>query len=103
MLGHGDFATHFKIIRITTAAQAQRGWGVYGGTSVGAPIVAAVYALAGNAGSLEAAAAAYAHPTAFNAILVGSNGSCSTAYLCNAGPGYNGPAGLGTPNGTTAF
>ena len=31
-----------------------------------------------------------------------NNGSCST-YLCNAGPGYDGPTGLGTPCGTGAF
>lgn len=33
----------------------------------------------------------------------GSNGSCSGSYLCTAGPGYDGPTGLGTPNGTAAF
>ena len=33
----------------------------------------------------------------------GSNGSCSPAYLCTGGPGYDGPTGLGTPNGIAAF
>lgn len=33
----------------------------------------------------------------------GSNGSCDVAYLCTAGPGYDGPTGLGTPNGLGAF
>ena len=33
----------------------------------------------------------------------GSNGSCSPAYLCTAGTGYDGPTGFGTPNGTGAF
>ena len=33
-------------VYITTATQSQQGWGVYGGTSVGTPIVAAMYALA---------------------------------------------------------
>ena len=31
------------------------------------------------------------------------NGTCSPSYLCTAGPGYDGPTGLGTPNGTTGF
>jgi hypothetical protein len=31
-------------------------------------------------------------------VTVGSNGTCST-IMCIAGPGYNGPTGLGTPNG----
>jgi subtilase family serine protease len=83
----------------TTAPQSQQGWGVYGGTSVGAPIVAAMYALAGNARSLRGASSAYAVASAFYAVLSGSNGKCSPAYLCSAGPGYNGPAGVGTPNG----
>ena len=83
----------------TTAAQSQRGWGVYGGTSVGAPIVAAMYALAGNAGSVRGAASAYANSSAFKDIVSGSNGKCSPAYLCTAGAGYNGPAGVGAPNG----
>lgn len=83
----------------TTAPSGQQGWGVYGGTSVGAPIVAAAYALAGNARGLQYASNAYANPGAFNAIVAGSNGSCSPAYLCNAGPGYTGPGGLGSPNG----
>ena len=33
----------------------------------------------------------------------GSNGSCSPTYLCTAGPGYDGPTGLGTPNGVAAY
>jgi len=86
-------------IYATTAPSGQQGWGVYGGTSVGAPIVAAAYALAGNARGVQFASSAYANPGAFNPIVTGSNGSCSPSYLCTAGPGYNGPAGLGSPNG----
>ena len=33
----------------------------------------------------------------------GSNGSCSVTYLCTAGPGFDGPTGLGTPNTAAAF
>ena len=36
-------------------------------------------------------------------VTSGSNGSCSPAYLCNGAVGYDGPTGLGTPNGVAAF
>lgn len=39
------------------------GWLVFGGTSVSSPIIAAVYALAGNASSLNAAASLYSAPS----------------------------------------
>lgn len=79
------------------------GWAVYGGTSASAPIVAAVYALAGNPGATDSANSyPYAHPSALYDVTTGSNGSCG-APLCTAGAGYDGPTGLGTPNGTAAF
>jgi hypothetical protein len=76
------------------------GWAAVGGTSLASPLVASVYALAGGNYS---AAYAYAHPTALFDVISGSNGTCSPAYLCTAGPHYDGPTGLGTPNGTGAF
>jgi subtilase family serine protease len=77
------------------------GWVVIGGTSVGAPIVATTYALAGNTKKMQDASGLYKHAGMFGAIT-GSNGDCGN-YLCNAGPGYNGPAGLGVFSGTGAF
>lgn len=74
---------------------------VAGGTSVGAPIVAAVFALAGAAGSTPEAP--YQSPSRLWDVTSGSNGSCSPSYLCTAGPGYDGPTGLGTPMGALAF
>ena len=38
-----------------------------------------------------------------NDVVSGSNGSCGGTYFCTAGVGYDGPTGLGTPNGVTAF
>jgi len=58
-----------------------------------------MYALAGNAGSANGASAAYANAGTFSGVLTGKNGTCSPAYLCTAGPGYNGPGGMGTPAG----
>ena len=79
------------------------GFEVFGGTSVSSPIIAAVYALAGNGAAIDDASYAYSHSSALFDITRGANGTCSPSYLCTAGPGYDGPTGLGTPNGTGAF
>ncbi|MFE5581630.1 putative Ig domain-containing protein [Kitasatospora sp. NPDC056531] len=80
------------------------GWNVYGGTSASSPIIAAVYALAGTpAVGTTPASYPYAHTSSLNDVTSGANGSCSPSYLCTAGAGYDGPTGLGTPNGTAAF
>ena len=78
-------------------------WFTVGGTSVSSPIVASAYALAGNASSVVAGSYPYSHTGGLFDVKTGSNGSCSTSYLCTARPGYDGPTGLGTPAGTTAF
>ncbi len=80
------------------------GWLVFGGTSVGAPIIAAVYALAGNIDTTNYDGSyPYGHTGRLNDVTSGSNGSCGGSYLCTAGTGYDGPTGLGTPNGTGGF
>jgi hypothetical protein len=76
---------------------------VVGGTSASSPLIASVYALAGNAGSVTYGSFPYSHRTALNDVTSGNNGTCSPAYLCTAGTGFDGPTGLGTPNGTGAF
>ena len=76
------------------------------GTSVAAPIIAGVIGLAGSDGSKEAQLLyrrAKADPRAFHHVSSGSNGPGCTKAICKAGPGYNGPTGLGTPNGLAAF
>jgi subtilase family serine protease len=79
------------------------GWTETGGTSVATPIVAGVYALAANGTQLSGASSLYAHRANLFPVSAGSNGSCTTAYLCSAGSSYSGPAGLGSPNGIAAF
>jgi subtilase family serine protease len=88
------------------------GWVAFGGTSVASPIIAGVYALAGNAATAGPGASyAYAHTRYLNDVTSGipfyaggaSNGYCGGSYLCTAGPGYDGPTGLGTPDGTGGF
>jgi subtilase family serine protease len=83
----------------------QSDWMVFGGTSVAAPIIASVYALAGNATSVNYGSYPYSHTGSLFDITSGSNGSCGVAvhYLCTAGGGYDGPTGNGTPNGTGGF
>ena len=80
------------------------GWEVFGGTSASSPIIASVYALAGTPSDGSTPASfPYSHTDALNDVTSGSNGDCSGSYLCTSGPGYDGPTGLGTPNGTAAF
>ncbi len=78
------------------------GWLVFGGTSVAAPLIASVYALAGNASDITASNP-YSHPGSLFDVTSGSNGSCDVTYLCTGGTGFDGPTGLGTPNGVGAF
>jgi subtilase family serine protease len=76
-------------------------WLVFGGTSVAAPLVGGVYG--NNGGAVNYGSDPYNHTANLNDVTSGSNGTCPFAYWCNAGVGYDGPTGLGTPNGTTAF
>jgi hypothetical protein len=77
-------------------------WAVYGGTSVAAPLVGGIYG--NNGGSVSAGGSnPYGATGALNDVVSGSNGSCGGTYFCTAGAGYDGPTGLGTPNGLTAF
>jgi hypothetical protein len=80
------------------------GWAVYGGTSASSPIIAAVYADAGTPGASDYPSKyPYQQAGSLNDVTSGANGTCSPSYLCTAGAGYDGPTGLGTPNGLTAF
>ncbi len=89
---------------------------MFGGTSVSTPLVAALFALAGDATHNDAyprpAKWLYANASSLFDVTSGTNGSatndCYPAtgdphYLCHAKVGFDGPTGLGTPNGTAAF
>lgn len=105
-------------------------WCTIGGTSLSSPVIAAVYALAGGAGGAPyPARTLYLHlastPASLHDVTGGSNGECATPFdessllssceegeeaqscssqaICLAGPGFDGPSGVGTPNGITAF
>jgi subtilase family serine protease len=79
-------------------------WYVFGGTSVAAPIIGAVYALSGNTAGYPAQLA-YTTSGGLWDVVSGSNvkGRCRAGNLCTATTGYDGPTGMGTPKGVTAF
>ena len=104
-------------------------WVPIGGTSVASPIIASMFALAGGAhGVAYPAQTLYSHLQSplLHDIHSGGNGECQGEYftcsgslnplsarfpldcgagswICNATTGYDGPTGVGTPNGLGAF
>ena len=105
-------------------------WCTIGGTSLASPIIAGVFALAGGSGSVAYPARtlyenAVRSPASLHDVQSGSNGrctlgfdeatglslctaaeedaSCNSKAICVAGAGYDGPTGVGTPDGITAF
>jgi Subtilase family/NHL repeat len=85
-------------------SKPEPGWTLVGGTSASSPLVAGTMALANvYTRSFAGASALYGEAAqsgtgALDDVLSGSNGSCGS-YLCEAGPGYDGPTGLGSPHG----
>jgi Subtilase family len=81
-------------------------WAQLGGTSAATPIITGIYALAGDpAPRTYPASYPYQHPAHIFDVTSGVNGVCpaTSAYLCHAEVGYDGPTGLGTPDGTYEF
>ncbi|HTG46585.1 MAG TPA: S53 family peptidase [Actinomycetota bacterium] len=100
----------------TYGSSGTNDWFQFGGTSVPTPLVAGLFALAGDAIHNSAypypARWLYTHPTGLFDVLAGGNGNSANDcypnttdpyYLCHARAGYDGPTGLGTPNGLSAF
>ena len=87
------------------AVYVQGDWGVLGGTSASSPIIAGMIALAGNSPALTSAQYIYTHAAKLFDVTSGANPNwdCGGDYLCTSGPGYDGPTGLGTPNGLGAL
>lgn len=88
------------------------GWFSVGGTSVATPLIAAVFALAGNAKTEHGGKNFWKLSSNklnkdLHYISSGNNGSCGGTYICTAGTKqfktYAGPTGWGTPNGIGAF
>jgi len=95
----GDPATGVAVYGPTSRRGS--GWLVFGGTSVSAPLIGGIYGVTGH--TPNGADSIYAHVGSLNDVTSGTNGSCGGTYFCTAQPGYDGPTGNGTPNGTGAF
>jgi DNA-binding beta-propeller fold protein YncE len=82
------------------------GWEDFGGTSASSPLMAGIAAHASAHTRSLGADAFYEAPGSLFDVTTGSNGTCTPpsedAYFCNAEVGYDGPTGLGTPNGVPA-
>jgi hypothetical protein len=106
-------------------------WCTIGGTSLASPLIASVFALAGGAQGVKYPAQtlyenAIVSPTSLHDVTAGSNAEClapfdektgvqgcdaaeeaaagcSSHLICLAGTGYDGPTGVGTPDGIAAF
>ena len=104
-------------------------WCTIGGTSLSSPLIASTFALAGGANGVEyPAKTLYENEVkstgSLHDVATGSNGECTKPFsetglsgcttaeeakscasnaICVAGTGYDGPTGVGTPDGITAF
>ncbi|MBI3396973.1 S53 family peptidase, partial [Candidatus Woesebacteria bacterium] len=85
--------------------QGRKGWFKVGGTSLSSPLIAGVYALSGNttgyANSLPYSLGSYS--TNLRDVINGSTFGCDGTFLCKATVNYDGPTGVGTPFGFSAF
>ena len=78
------------------------GWLEVGGTSAASPFIAGTIGLAGN-GTTFRTVSIYNHSADLWDVVGGSNGFCGGDYLCTGKKGYDGPTGMGTPDGIRAF
>jgi hypothetical protein len=87
---------------LSVYSSAYGGWEDFCGTSASSPLVTGILAHASAYARDLGARALYEDRAALFEVTKGANGSCTVEYLCNAEKsqsGYNGPAGLGTPDG----
>jgi len=99
----GNPSTGVPSYNSNACAACLTGWQQWGGTSIGAPQWAALFAIA-NSLRVQAGKATLTQPqlvlypaaeAAYHDITSGSNGNCGSK--CQAGPGYDFVTGLGSP------
>ena len=86
-------------------------WFVVGGTSVSSPFVAGIYARGGHTSQVIGPNTIYTAPKgAFTDVKLGQNAptnGCQSVgapvQVCQAGTGWDGPTGVGSPNGLSGF
>ncbi|HUA73333.1 MAG TPA: PKD domain-containing protein [Solirubrobacteraceae bacterium] len=107
----------------TSCEKFDKGWVTVGGTSLSSPLVSSLYALAGGGHGLPyPSLTLYGHAARFD-VTEGGNGACEGEAFeceginsiglgridcegtreCDAAPGYDGPSGVGTPEGLGLF
>jgi hypothetical protein len=74
----------------------------FGGTSASSPIGASIYALSGRTAGYPASYT-WGHASRLNDVKAGDNGTCAVTVWCHSATGWDGPTGLGTPNGVSGF
>jgi subtilase family serine protease len=87
----------------STPSDGWVGWMTFGGTSASSPIIASVYALSRNTAGYPASHTWAHSAVGLNDLDSGNNGTCTTRVWCHSAPGWDGPTGLGTPIGISAF
>jgi hypothetical protein len=93
---------------VSVLAGIQPGWTQLQGTSAASPYIAGLYARGGNLTGVHGPNTLYSAPAdSITNVTTGSNSTkgCAefAAAVCTAGPGWNGPTGVGIPNGLGAF
>lgn len=96
------------LVHITGISSAGGPWYEADGTSLAAPVIAGAFALAGPAGAGLPPQLLYkralASPSSLHDVTTGSDYPfCSGRPICAARRGFDGPTGLGTPDGLRAF
>jgi len=92
-------------LRTPVSVRIQGAWANYGGTSVAAPLVAGIEAHASAYVRSLGPQALYEDSASLNDVTQGfdyypgASPCAAHEYLCSAGLGYDGPTGLGTPDG----
>ncbi|MFI5612175.1 hypothetical protein [Amycolatopsis sp. NPDC051903] len=106
-----DPLTGVAIYRSYAPNGGKSGWLVAGGTSAASPFIAGLYARGGRLSGVDGPNTLYRAPNGTIAdVSGGSNAQHGAAdcaqfkpVLCTAGPGWDGPTGLGVPVGLGAF
>ncbi|MGW0811156.1 hypothetical protein [Nonomuraea sp. NPDC002799] len=84
-------------------SSAVGGWAAASGTPLAAAFIAGVYGLAGTDSTKPPGKRLYGGSRYLFDVTAGANGTCAGSNVCAARGGYDGPSGMGTPNGTGAF
>ncbi len=120
-----DIYTGVAVYDSTPYGKVPPGWATANGTSLASPLIAAVFALAGGSGGVEyPAKTLYENEGSLHDVESGSDGECAERptseglsactmgeegteckeqAICVAGPDYDGPSGVGTPDGLGGF